>query len=59
MIEKWRLSFLPSLRLSFHEDIVIRSSAREMLRTIIRLILRIPLFPLVVLTRPLRYRTKK
>lgn len=40
----------------FHKDRAIRYSAREKLKIRIKLALRIPLYPLVVLTRPLRYR---
>lgn len=59
MIERHLLPLLPCLKLAYHKDVIIRSSAREMLKANFKHLLRIPLYPLVVLTRPLRHRAKK
>ena len=45
--------------LSRHRDIAIRQSARQMLSFVLKLYLRIALYPLVVVTRPLRHHKGK
>jgi len=47
------------VKLVNHSDVCIRQSARRMVRTWLRLLLRIPLYPLVWATRPIRHSRKR